>query len=103
MPISPKFYREVWKHIKPGGYFELQEYEAVIRSDDDTINQTGTAIKEWKGLLNEASLKFGKKVNFAELQKQYLINIGVEDVRDDSCKVCSIQSYPRLKGHRWPC
>jgi SAM-dependent methyltransferase len=31
----PRLYSEVYKHLKPGGWLEMQEYEAWVKSDDD--------------------------------------------------------------------
>jgi hypothetical protein len=39
-------------------------------------------------LVDEASIKFGKRFNVAEFQKQYLIDAGFIDVHDDIYKVC---------------
>jgi SAM-dependent methyltransferase len=84
----PKYYRQVWNHLKPGGWCEAQEYEAWLRSDDDSINQTSKALIQWIELVDEGSLKFGKKVNIAKLQKQFMTDAGFVDVRDDVYKVC---------------
>lgn len=86
----PKYYRQVWNHLAPGGWCEAQEYEAWLRSDDDSINQTGKTLLQWIELVDEASMKFGKKVNIAGLQKQYMIEAGFVDVRDDVYKVCAL-------------
>jgi uncharacterized UPF0146 family protein len=74
--------------LKPGGWVEIQEYEVQIKSDDDTINDAKWIV-EWQKLLNEASVKFGKKLNVAEMQKQYMIDAGFVDVHDDIYKVCA--------------
>lgn len=66
----------------------MQEYEVRIKSDDDTINDAKWIV-EWQQLLNEASVKFGKKLNVAEMQKQYMIDAGFVDVHDDIYKVCA--------------
>jgi dGTP triphosphohydrolase len=66
----------------------MQEYEILIKSDDDTINEAKW-ILEWQKLLDEASIKFGKRLNVAEMQKQYMIDAGFVDVQDDIYKVCA--------------
>jgi hypothetical protein len=71
-----RFYCQVYTHLKCGGWIEMQEYEAWVKSDDDSINQNGKSVLEGQRLVNEASIKFGKRFNVAELQKQYLINAG---------------------------
>ena len=93
----PRYYRQIYTHLKPGGWVESQEYEAWIRSDDDTINQTGTWVKEWQEVVDEATLKFGKRFNVAELQKQYLIDAGFVDVSDDVYKV-PIGTWPKARN-----
>src|SRR2546421_8099061 len=84
----PRFYSQVFEHLKPGGWIEMQEYEAWIRSDDDTINQAKWIV-EWQEQLDKASIQFGKRLNVAELQKQHMIDAGFVDVRDDIYKVCA--------------
>jgi hypothetical protein len=66
----------------------MQEYEVRIKSDDNSINNAKWIV-EWLQLLNEASVKFGKKLNVAEMQKQYMIDAGFVDVHDDIYKVCA--------------
>ena len=66
----------------------MQEYEVQIKSDDNTINDAKWIV-EWQQLLNEASVKFGKKLIVAEMQKQYMIDAGFVDVHDDIYKVCA--------------
>ena len=85
----PRFYDQAYTHLKPGGWYEIQEYETWIHSDDDTINQTGKATKQWLVLLEEASIKFGKQMNVAGRQKQWMIDAGFIDVQEDIYKVRS--------------
>ena len=78
----PALYREAYKHVKPGGWIEPQEHEIGVDTDEKAVE-----VKKWFGLLNEASLKFGKKVNVAHEQKQFMIDVGFVDVKDDIYKV----------------
>ena len=82
-----RFYHQVYVHLKPGGWIEMQEYEAWLKSDDGSINRHGKTILEVQRLMDEASIKFGKRFNVAEQQKQYLIDAGFVDVHDDIYKV----------------
>lgn len=91
-------YSQAHEHLKPGGWIEMQEYEAWIRSDDDTIDNA-PSVKQWQELCDEASTKFGKKLNVAEAHKQRLIDAGFVDVRDDVYKVCSNLPYPAADTH----
>ena len=60
-----------------------------MKSDDDTLNETGKWVSEWQELLIEASMKFGKRLKVAAMQKQYLVDAGFVDVHDDIYKVCA--------------
>jgi trans-aconitate methyltransferase len=97
-----RFYRQVYANLKPGGWIEMQEYEAWVKSDDDTIYQTGKWVSEWQQRMDEASIKFGKRLNVAEMQKQYLIDAGFVDVQDDIYKVC-VGSVDQLIPFRRAC
>jgi len=81
-----RLYEQIYKHLKPGGWVEMQEYEAWVRSDDDTI-ENAKSVLEWQNVVDEASTRFGKKMNVAETQKQKLVDAGFVDVREDVYKV----------------
>ena len=83
----PHFYSQIYKHMTPGGWCEIQEYQAWIHSDDDTMTQYAQATKQWLVLLDEASMKFGKRLNVAQRQKQWMIDAGFVDVQENIYKV----------------
>lgn len=83
-----RLYRQIYQNLKPGGWLEMQEYEAWIKSDDDPKLLNAPAVAQWQELVDEASTIFGKRVNMAETVKQRFIDAGLEDVRDDVYKVC---------------
>jgi hypothetical protein len=78
--------------LKPGGWLEMQEYEAWIRSDDDPNLLNAPSVARWQELVDEASIIFGKRVNIAESLKQRFIDAGFEDVRDDVYKVSPLST-----------
>jgi ubiquinone/menaquinone biosynthesis C-methylase UbiE len=88
----PALYCEAYKHVKPGGWIEAQEHEVGVFSDDGT-DEKAVDIKKWFSLLNEASLKFGKKLSVAQEQKQLMIDAGFVDVRDDVYKVFALEFF----------
>ena len=81
------FYSQIYEHLTPGGWCEVQEHEGWIFSDDDTIDRGGKATKQWLDLLDEATTKFGKQLNVAARHKQWMIDAGFVDVQDDIYKV----------------
>ncbi|EER37581.1 methyltransferase [Histoplasma capsulatum var. duboisii H88] len=80
-------YNRALQHLKPGGWIEMQEYEAWVSSDDDPTLKKCPNTARWLALIDEASIKFGKRMNVAREQKQHLIDAGFKDVRDDVYKV----------------
>jgi SAM-dependent methyltransferase len=81
-----KLYDQAYKHLKPGGWLEMQEYETWAKSDDGTL-ENAKYLMEWQEKVDEAATLFGKKMNVAETHKQRLIDAGFVDVRDDVYKV----------------
>lgn len=82
----PNFYRQVRQHLKPGGWCEMQEYDAWIFSDDDSFDRAAWT-KEWVTKLDGASKMFGKQINVAARHKQWMIDAGFEDVREQVRRV----------------
>ncbi|ELR10711.1 hypothetical protein GMDG_04969 [Pseudogymnoascus destructans 20631-21] len=82
-----RLYRQIYQHLKPGGWLEMQEYEAWVKSDDDPELLNAPAVLQWQQLVDEATVKFGKKLNMADTIKQRFINAGFEDVREDVYQV----------------
>ncbi|KAJ4258044.1 hypothetical protein NW762_008184 [Fusarium torreyae] len=77
----PLFYKQALDNLKPGGYIEMQEYDAWIFSDDDSCDRAPWTM-EWVNKLDEASKMFGKQINVAKYHKQWMIDAGFEDVKE---------------------
>lgn len=82
----PNFYRQVRQNLKPGGWCEMQEYDAWIFSDDDSYERAPWT-REWVEKLDEASTMFGKTINVARKHKQWMIDAGFEDVEEKTIRV----------------
>lgn len=76
-----RFYQQAKSNIKPGGYMEMQEYEAWIFSDDDSCDRAPWTM-EWVEKLDGASKRFGKQINVAKHHRQWMIEAGFEDVKE---------------------
>ncbi|KAH6839588.1 S-adenosyl-L-methionine-dependent methyltransferase [Chaetomium sp. MPI-CAGE-AT-0009] len=81
-----RFYRQVRQHLKPGGWCEMQEYDAWIFSDDDSFERAPWT-KEWVEGLDRASTMFGKTINVARKHKQWMIDAGFEDVTEKIIRI----------------
>ncbi|EGR48929.1 uncharacterized protein TRIREDRAFT_61284, partial [Trichoderma reesei QM6a] len=77
----PRFYRQVMNNLKPGGWLEMQEYDAWIFSDDDSCDRAPWTM-EWVDKLDAASRLYGKQINVARYQKQWIMDAGFEDVEE---------------------
>lgn len=84
----PRLIKQAYQHLKPGGWFEAQEFESCVCSDDGTHEQA-SAINSWAGLLTQASKKFGKPMDVASQIEQWMNEQGFANVTDDVYKVWS--------------
>jgi trans-aconitate methyltransferase len=82
----PRFLRQGWHSLKPGGWFEVQEFECWIRSDDGTHEEARNA-NNFMTLLGQASVKHGRPVNIAKSVRQWMVDAGFDSVTDDIYKV----------------
>ncbi|KAM4062729.1 methyltransferase [Hirsutella rhossiliensis] len=77
----PRFYGRVMHHLRPGGWVEMQEYDAWIFSDDDSFDRAPWT-KEWVSKLSAASSMYGKPINVARFHKQWMMDAGFEHVQE---------------------
>lgn len=82
-----KLYGQALRHLQPGGWMESQEYEVWFHSDDGTLETLATNCVKYQETLDEASEKFGKKMNSVQLLEGKMKNAGFEDVTSDIYKV----------------
>ncbi|KFZ19339.1 hypothetical protein V502_03713 [Pseudogymnoascus sp. VKM F-4520 (FW-2644)] len=89
----PRLYSQAFKHLKPGAWLEAQEHDVRVSSDDDSVERA-TEVVNWFSTVDKASEVFGKKMDVADRQKQWMIDAGFVDVRDDIYKV-PLGRWPR--------
>jgi hypothetical protein len=82
-----QLYSEIHNNLKPGGYVEIQEFEAWVKADDDPELLKAPNTLRMLQEDDEASVIFGKRINIAAGVKQGLIDAGFEDVMDVIHKV----------------
>lgn len=83
----PKLFRQAYQHLRPGGWMEVQEFEAAVGSDDGTHLLAPTMV-EWVEKVNEAARQFGKPMNVASQIQSWMETTGFVNVTDDIYKVC---------------
>ena len=81
-----QLFKQGLRHLTPGGWMEMQDFEIWIYSETDAMERA-PFIREWQQLLDEASTKFGKKLNVSANYKDWMMEAGFIDVSDDVYKV----------------
>lgn len=98
------FYRKIMDNLKPGGYVEMQEYDAWIFSDDDSCDRA-TNTMNWVEKLDEGCKMFGKQINVARFHKQWMQNAGFEDVQEVVYRVnaplCLLSFYSYITNNSY--
>ncbi|KAI9817912.1 MAG: hypothetical protein M1832_004532 [Thelocarpon impressellum] len=76
----PQFLEQSYRHLKPGGWLEMQEIVVDIRTDDDSF-LPNSAIQQWCALLEDAVQKvgFSLRLDPAELRR-WMEEAGFVDV-----------------------
>lgn len=82
-----QFLQQAYRHLKPGGWVEVQEYEAWVWSDDGT-HERAVKLQEWQKLLDSSSQMFGRRMNIAPALAGWMRESGFTNVTDDIYKVC---------------
>ena len=82
----PRLLRQVYDHLKPGGWIEWQEYEMTLKSDDGSLLKD-SFILQYIDNLNLAASKFGKVMDIAPTLKPAMEETGFVKVVDKVFKV----------------
>lgn len=80
----PKFHKQAYNNLRPGGWIEMHENEAWFQREDGTCPQW---TKQFLEKLDEASIMSGNRLNVAGDQKQHMLDAGFANVRDEIFKV----------------
>ncbi|KAK4957388.1 hypothetical protein LTR10_005350 [Elasticomyces elasticus] len=73
------FYKQAYTALKPGGWIELVEMEALLYCDDDSV-PADSALRKWGQLIHEVFSKMGKPFLPVEMYKEHLLDAGFENV-----------------------
>ncbi len=77
----PHFYKEAFACLKPGGWVENQEFDAVIVSDDNTIPKD-SVVQRWAALWNEGVERIGMTGRcYPDVQVEQMRQAGFVDVK----------------------
>lgn len=94
----PAFYKQVYKHLKPGGYFEQVERSVDLTSDDNTL-PPGHIFKTWGDTFIASGVKLGKTFEIWKQSKAFLDEAGFVETVEKKYKLPlgGWSSDPKLK------
>ncbi|KAJ5685877.1 hypothetical protein N7536_008496 [Penicillium majusculum] len=75
-----QFFARIFDHVKPGGYFEIQESAVWGWSDDGTL-KPDSPLLQYLHALNTAGKAMGRELNIYHKLEQWMIDAGFEDVQ----------------------
>ncbi|KAJ5707343.1 hypothetical protein N7488_007144 [Penicillium malachiteum] len=75
----PEFIKQTYKHVKPGGYFEIQESAVWAWSDDGSLT-ADSPLFQYVQALDNAGRATGRELNIYYKLHQWLTEAGFEDV-----------------------
>lgn len=76
-----RLFKQVYNNLKPGGWFEMQEYAAWLYSKSDPSLSRIPHVKKWIEDINAASSQFGREIDMAHRQKELMEEAGFVDVQ----------------------
>ncbi|KAJ5760961.1 hypothetical protein N7520_008117 [Penicillium odoratum] len=89
----PKFIRTIYQHLKPGGYFEVQESAVWAWSDDGSLT-ADSPLFQYMQFLDSAGKKLGRDMNVYYKLHDWLVEAGFEDVQQ-STYILPYSPWPR--------
>jgi len=100
-----KLFAQAYENLKPGGWFEMQEFDVNVYSDDGTV-ELATHLTSWLEELREASDRFGKPLEIAHQLKGRMEEAGFADIEQRIVQVSQIIlsrisrcDAPRIENH----
>jgi len=81
-----RLFQQAFENLNPGGWMEVADATVGVFCDDDTAPRAPNLF-EWRDRLLEASEKFGKKMGVANRYKEWMIEAGFVNVREEIRKV----------------
>ncbi|KAL8723084.1 MAG: hypothetical protein Q9225_000555 [Loekoesia sp. 1 TL-2023] len=87
--------RKAYKHIKPGGYFELQELDCRFTSDDSTLSPTSN-LAYWSNVITEAAANYNRPIPRYTEYVSWFERAGFVDIQQVIIK-CPTNPWPKNK------
>ncbi|KAJ5623543.1 hypothetical protein N7490_012148 [Penicillium lividum] len=79
----PKFIQTIFHHVKPGGYFEIQESAVWAWSDDGSLKMDSPLL-QYLQAIDTAGKYMGRELNIYHMLRDWLVEAGFEDVQQST-------------------
>jgi SAM-dependent methyltransferase len=89
----PKYFKQTWDNLKPGGWMEVQEVEYPICSADDNV-QADSPLWKFSQHVLEAAAKIGIDTTIAKRFKELLVEQGFVNIRREPAK-WAVGTWPK--------
>lgn len=90
----PRYFRQAWDHLKPGGWVEVQEVQFPIGYADDGTVKSESPLLIWSKHVQEAAAKDGIDTMCTEKFKAQLEHQGFINVREQRVR-WAVGSWPK--------
>lgn len=94
----PRYFRQAWEHLNPGGWVEMQEGQFPVRCDDGSA-APGSPFLEWSDNILEATRRVGLDANSSAKFTEQLREQGFINIRSESVK-WAIGGWPKGKKEK---
>ncbi|CRG85398.1 hypothetical protein PISL3812_02471 [Talaromyces islandicus] len=91
-----RLFQRALQHIKPGGFYEIQEFRVWFHSQDHGL-PNNSSIEKWQRLLTDGTARFGKPLNIVEQLAKKLRAAGFVNVHEEIRRV-PIGAWPKDKS-----
>lgn len=81
----PRLLEQAYKHLKPGGWVELMDFETWATTDDNSL-PLDSPYQEFQVKLGEAARMFGKEMNISPRYKGFVEDAGFARVNEEQYK-----------------
>lgn len=91
-------FKEAYRCLKPGGWFESYEGSPSLNCDNDTIPPT-SAMGQWGPLFINGGRQVGRSFTVVEdeIQRAAMEAAGFVDIQEKTTKVCIVSSHLQKK------
>ncbi|KEF62496.1 uncharacterized protein A1O9_00469 [Exophiala aquamarina CBS 119918] len=93
-----QLYQRAYDNLAPGGWYEAQEFDVWFQGQAEELKED-SYIFQWQTMLDEASSKFGKRLNCVSGMKDAFSKVAFVNVRHDIYKI-PIGKWPKDKRLR---